>query len=128
MTIKIPRMEFIDALGSVVEVSYSVRRIQPGGPIECSQILPVRVDPQAIDLPEPQISADRTRVTVHYPSMLTGHSVRVRRVGVNNYDSEGQEAETGGGGNVFEIPGAWIAENKGRTVPVNYKVSRRIGG
>lgn len=127
LSFRVPRMEIIDAIGSTVKVGYTVRRTQPSGPIERSRILNLKVDPQAIDLPAPQISIDKTQITIRYPDMLTGHKARVRWLGVVKRDTADQQVQTGVGA-VFQIPSLWVTENSGKTVLINYSVLRNVNG
>lgn len=125
--LEVPRTEVIDAIGSTVKVNYTVRRIQPDGLIERSKTLSLKVDPQIIELPAPQISNDKTQVTVRYPALLTGHIVRLRWLGVIKRDAANQIAQTGHDLS-FQIPPLWITENRGKMVYINYSLSRNING
>ncbi len=53
----------------------------------------------------------------------TGYSVRVRWTGTTTRDTETQ-AVTTGQSNTFDIPTAWITENRGKTVLINYSIVR----
>ncbi|OJA24162.1 hypothetical protein BGV47_31890 [Burkholderia ubonensis] len=90
MTFSVPRMEFIDSIGRTVPVTFSVKR--GSGPIETSGALQLMVEGQRLTLPQPTITADRTKVTVRYTGMAPG------------------------------IPADWIRESRGHTVLVNYAV------
>lgn len=117
----IPRLEVIDNIGRSVEVSYSVKEKGVGETIE-SKKLSLYIDPQAIHpLPAPSYSG--SRVTVNYGGQ-TDYSVRVRWTGVITRDTETQDVTTGQA-NVFIIPGAWITENSGRPVLINYSIVRK---
>ncbi|MBD0686880.1 MULTISPECIES: hypothetical protein [unclassified Pseudomonas] len=119
--VPIPRLEVIDNIGRSVEVSYSVKEKGVGETIE-SKKLSLYIDPQAIHpLPAPSYSG--SRVTVNYGGQ-TGYSVRVRWTGVITRDTETQDVTTGQA-NVFIIPGAWITENSGRPVLINYSIVRK---
>lgn len=119
--IPIPRLEVVDNIGRSVEVGYSVKEKGVGETIE-SQRLTLHIDPQAVHpLPAPSYSA--SKVTVDYNGQ-TGYTVRVRWTGVTTRDTETQDVTTGQA-NVFDIPSAWITENSGKTVLVNYSVVRK---
>ncbi|OJB25011.1 hypothetical protein [Burkholderia ubonensis] len=80
MTFSVPRMEFIDSIGRTVPVTFSVKR--GSGPIETSGALQLMVEGQRLTLPQPTITADRTKVTVRYTGMAPGNQVlHVRWVG-----------------------------------------------
>ncbi|MDR8389449.1 Ig-like domain repeat protein, partial [Pseudomonas sp. JL2] len=119
--IPIPRLEVIDNIGRSVEVGYSVKEKGVGETIE-SDRLTLHIDPQAVHpLPAPSYSA--SKVTVNYGGQ-TGYTVRVRWVGVTTRDTETQDVTTGQA-NVFNIPSAWISENSGKTVLINYSIVRK---
>ncbi|WP_143071666.1 hypothetical protein [Pseudomonas sp. NFACC39-1] len=119
--IPIPRLEVIDNIGRSVEVGYSVKEKGMGETIE-SERLTLHIDPQTVHpLPAPSYSA--SKVTVDYGGQ-TGYTVRARWVGVTTRDTETQDVTTGQA-NVFNIPSAWISENAGKTVLINYSIVRK---
>ncbi|SEO75804.1 hypothetical protein [Pseudomonas sp. NFACC39-1] len=121
--IPIPRLEVIDNVGRSVEVGYSVKEKGVGETIE-SDRLTLHIDPQAIDpLPAPIYVDSNSKVAVLYGGE-TGYTVRVRWTGVVTRDTETQDVKTGFG-NVFDIPSAWITENRGKTVLINYSIVRK---
>lgn len=122
MNFIVPRMEVVDAIGSLVPVSYTVRTF-PSGPLHRSAALPLAVDPQAFVLTPPRLTADQTTVTIRYTGMATGYHARVRITGVVTRYTEWQNLETGVTAE-FLIPQSWIVENKGKTVLINYSVNR----
>ncbi|MHC8342974.1 hypothetical protein [Pseudomonas sp. RT6P73] len=122
MRFKVPRLEVIDAIGTKVPVSYTVRNF-PKGPLHRSKALPLAVDPQAFDLTAPRLTADRTRVTVRYPGMTTGYHARVRITGVETRETAWQELNTDMTAE-FLIPRTWIDENEGKPVLINYSVNQ----
>ncbi|MBV6752182.1 hypothetical protein KV580_17835 [Pseudomonas chlororaphis] len=120
--IPIPRLEVIDNVGRTVEVGYSVKEKGVGDTIE-SERLTLHIDPQAIHpLPAPTYAASTYKVTVNYGGQ-TGYSVRVRWAGTTTRDTETQ-AVTTGQSNTFDIPTAWVTENSGKTVLINYSIVR----
>ena len=122
MDFTVPRLEVVDAIGSTVRVSFTVRRI-PNGPLHRSEALLLAVDPQKFVLTPPRLTPDQTTVTIRYTGMATGYHARVRVAGVVTRKTEWQDLKTGITAE-FSIPAIWIAENKGRTVLINYSVNR----
>jgi len=122
-TIAIPRVEVIDNIGRSVEVGYSVKETPTSETLE-SQKLILHIDPQELTLPAPNYSA--SKVTVDYGGQ-TGYSVRVRWIGVITHDTAAQKV-TAGQPNVFPIDAAWVDENRGKTVLINYTVARTGSG
>lgn len=122
MNFTVPRLEVVDAIGSTVPVSFTVRTF-PNGPLHRSKELPLAVDAQAFVLRPPRITPDQTTVTVRYPAMATGYQARVRVGGVITRRTAWQDMKTGVTAE-FSIPTSWIAENKGKTVLINYSVNR----
>ena len=119
--IPIPRLEVVDNIGRSVEVSYSVKEKGVGETIE-SEKLTLHIDHQAVH-PFPAPSYSASKVTVNYDGQ-TGYSVRVRWAGVTTRDTETQDVKTGEA-NVFDIPSAWISENSGKPVLINYSIVRK---
>ncbi|APD11297.1 hypothetical protein UC34_25330 [Pandoraea vervacti] len=124
MTFDIPRVEVIDAIGATVPVTFSVKR--GNNPIEQSAPLNLQIEGQSLSLPAPAIDAAKTQVTVSFPGAASTHNVQVRWAGVVVRDTERQNVVPGRA-NVFQIPTAWITENAGRTVAVNYAVGTSSG-
>ncbi|KVP13595.1 hypothetical protein WJ85_15170 [Burkholderia ubonensis] len=125
MTFGVPRMEFIDSIGRTVPVTFSVKR--GSGPIETSGALQLVVEGQRLTLPQPTITADRTKVTVRYTGMAPGNQVlHVRWVGpyVRETDDVGVSSTTQ---EEVSIPADWIRESRGHTVLVNYAVGTLWG-
>lgn len=119
---RIPRLEVIDAIGGIATVNYSVRP-KPNEPLLISKSLTLNVDQQMFDLSEPRLSADRKNVTVKFLNMTPGYTVRVRWHGVIVRDTETQPIQNTSS-MTFNIPTAWITENAGKTVLINYSVHR----
>jgi hypothetical protein len=122
MEFLIPRMEVVDSIGSTVPVSFTVRTF-PSGPLHRSDPLRLDVDAQAFVLPPLRITSDQSTVTVRYPAMATGYHARVRLDGVSTRYTQWQDMKTGVTAE-FSILESWIAENKGKTVLINYSVNR----
>jgi hypothetical protein len=122
LNFKIPRLEVIDSIGSLVTCNYSVR-VTPGAPLIISKSLSLTIDPQNFDLSEPRLSADRRTVTVKFLNMTPGYTVRIRWHGVVIRDTETQPIQDTSS-MAFDIPASWITENAGKTVPINYSVHR----
>lgn len=122
----IPRLEVIDSIDSQVAVNYSVRTTI-GSPIIISHALTLRIDPQSFDLVEPRISPDRKTVTVKFLNMRAGYTVRVRWHGTVVQDTETQPIVNDASMS-FAIPPAWVSENTGKPVIINYSVYRSGSG
>lgn len=122
LNFKIPRLEVIDSIDSLVTVNYSVR-LNPGVPLIISKSLSLNVDEQVFDLPEPRLSVDRNKVTVKFLNMTPGYTIRIRWHGVVIRDTESQPIQNSSS-MAFDIPANWIKENTGKTVLINYSVRR----
>ncbi|WP_448092190.1 hypothetical protein [Pseudomonas lini] len=122
MNFNVPRLEVIDAIGTKVPVEYTVRNF-PNGPLHRSRVLPLAVDPQALDLTPPRLTTDRTRVTVRFPGMAAGYHARVRITGVATRETDWQELKADVTAE-FRIPRTWIDENEGKDVLFNYSIHR----
>jgi len=122
LNFKIPRLEVIDSIDSLVTVNYSVR-LNPGVPLIISKSLSLNVDEQVFDLPEPRLSADRQKVTVKFLNITPGYTIRIRWHGVVIRDTESQAIQNSSS-MAFDIPANWIKENTGKTVLINYSVRR----
>ncbi|MPQ66169.1 hypothetical protein [Pseudomonas sp. MWU12-2319] len=116
--IPIPRMEVIDNIGRTVDVGYSVKEKGTGDTIE-SEKLTLHIDPQAVTLPPPTYSGSTVLVNVGQ----AGYTVGVRWVGVTTHDTAVQNVVVGQV-NTFAIDNAWITENRGKTVLINYSIKR----
>ncbi|WP_156334323.1 hypothetical protein [Pseudomonas thivervalensis] len=119
--IAIPRLEVVDNIGRSVEVGYSIKEKGVGETIESAR-LTLHIDPQAVD-PLLAPSYSNSKVSVNYGGE-TGYTVRVRWVGVTTHDTESQDV-TSGQANVFDIPNAWVSENSGKPVLINYSIVRK---
>ncbi|WP_095092409.1 hypothetical protein [Pseudomonas sp. Irchel 3A5] len=117
----IPRDEVIDSIGSTVSVSYTVV-LSTGAPQLPSKILPLRILPQALSLVAPTINAANTTVSVAYGASLTTHTIVVRWKGVIEHRTAIQHPPSNGGTTQFTIPAAWVTENRGKEVLINYSV------
>ncbi|MHB2059408.1 hypothetical protein [Pseudomonas sp. SC3(2021)] len=122
LNFRIPRLEVIDSIGSLVTVNYGVR-MSPGAPLIISKSLSLNVDQQMFDLSEPRLSGDRKNVTVKFLNMTSPYSIRVRWHGVVVRDTESQPIQNSSS-MAFSIPAGWITENAGKVVLINYSVHR----
>ncbi|AOJ03751.1 hypothetical protein WS70_17605 [Burkholderia mayonis] len=120
MDFRIPRMEVIDAIGRDARISYSVQQ-RLGGPVHPSDTLILHVEGQSLTLPAPTLDGARTQVTVLYSGMEDDQTVRVRWDGVVTRHTEIQRVVKGQP-SVFDIPAAWVTENSGSRVLINYSV------
>ena len=116
----IPRSEVIDNIGRSVNVSYSIKE-NGIGESKGSDTLLLNIDPQAVHpLPPPSYSASQVSVTY---AGQTGDTVKVRWIGTTTRETTTQNV-TPGQSNTFAIPAAWITENKGKIVLINYSIKR----
>lgn len=115
--VQIPRVEVIDNIGLTVPVNYSVKKDGSDETLE-SAVLFLSIDAQALTLQAPSYSAGT--VTVNSPA-ATGSTVRVRAVGETTLETANQTV-TASKPNLFVLDPDWIANNKGRTVLINYSV------
>lgn len=116
----VPRLEVIDAIGRSVEVRYLVN----GTP---SPTLVLDIDRQGMEMPpprfNPQPGRDSDAVSILSPDQQTGHTGRVRWQGVRKYDTDERHL-TRGEVEYFQIPRAYVEENRGKEVLVNYTIYR----
>lgn len=116
----IPRSEVIDNIGRSVNVSYSIKE-NGIGEFQGSDTLILNIDPQAVHpLPPPSYSASQVSVTY---AGQTGDTVKVRWQGTTTRETTTQNV-TPGQSNTFAIPAAWITENSGKIVLINYSIKR----
>lgn len=116
----VPRLEVIDAIGRSVQVRYLVN----GTP---SPTLVLNIDSQGMEMPpprfNPQPGRDSDAVSILSPDQQTGHTGRVRWQGVREYDTDERHL-TRGKVEYFQIPRAYVEENRGKEVLVNYTIYR----
>lgn len=120
MTFKVPRLEVIDAIGYPVKIHYIVN-----GTI-ASDTYTLNIDDQGMRMPPPQFrdqGGGSYAVSIYSPDQQTGHTGRVRWSGAVTRDSEEQHLEYGKP-EFFQIPAAWIDENRGREVLINFTIYR----
>lgn len=120
MSFVISKYEVIDAIGSSINIWYTVKR-PPSPTTHTSRIKQISVLPQDLDLSAPTINSSNTNVRVIRGNLHTGYTVQVRWIGVTTHDTEtkvlASEAELD-----FTIPTAWANENMGKEVRINYSV------
>ncbi|HEX8540655.1 MAG TPA: hypothetical protein VF671_03025 [Pseudomonas sp.] len=121
---RIPRLEVVDVIGRAASIDYTVT-LGNGTVVGPSVVLPLKVDAQPLDLVPPTITSDNRIVTVLYPGMNTPQTGRARWSGVVAHDTGEQNLDTRPEN--FDIPSAWISENSGREVLINYTVYRNDG-
>ncbi|MFQ6572827.1 hypothetical protein [Pseudomonas sp. UM16] len=116
---EVPRLEVIDAIGTEVKVRYTVNGTIP------SPAFPLIIDSQGMVMPPPHYfdRGDRYEVSILSPDQQDRHTGRVRWNGVVARDSGEQDLQK----NVieyFQIPKAWVTENQGQEVLINYSIYR----
>ncbi|ODP32514.1 hypothetical protein A9762_22420 [Pandoraea sp. ISTKB] len=124
MTFEVPRVEVIDAIGSTVPVTFSVKR--GNAPIEQSAPLNLEVERQSLTLPAPTFNGASRELSVSFAGGQNGQLVRVRWSGVVVRDTTPQNVVPGQT-NRFAIPENWVTENAGKTVNVNYSIGTQAG-
>ncbi|WP_095092408.1 hypothetical protein [Pseudomonas sp. Irchel 3A5] len=125
----IPRDEVIDSIGMSVNVNYSVveNPDNPHSPLLPSKALVLAVEPHGLNLLAPTITSDYRTVRVNYDSQ-SNDTVAVRWKGRFEHFTEIKNPPVGGGIISFTIPSAWITENRGTKVLINYSVGRGDAG
>ncbi|MFJ2713142.1 hypothetical protein ACIOZM_19920 [Pseudomonas sp. NPDC087346] len=122
MQFLIPRMEVVDAIGSAVNISFTLRTF-PAGPLHRSVVFKLTIEPQQFVLTPPRLTPDQRTITVRYTGMVTGYHARVRIVGVSKEDTPWMNLTTGVTAE-FAVPPEWITANKGKAVLFNYCINR----
>lgn len=120
ITFKVPRLEVLDAIGYSVKIHYIVNDTIPSAPYT------LNIDSQGMSMPPPQFfdqGGGSYAVSIYSPDQQTDHTGRVRWTGVITRDSAEQHLQTGEV-EYFQIPTAWINENRGREVLINYTIYR----
>lgn len=120
---QVPRMELIDSIGQTVPVNYTVLR-SGGASRESSDVLSLVVARQPILLEPPSYAAASRTVTVRYAQAAANHTVKVRWDGVQLRETDIKLVNPNG--TEFVINQAWVTENAGKTVLVNYSIYRQL--
>lgn len=123
LTFQVPRMELIDSIGQTVPLDYTVIRGGVGSR-EFSEVLSLVVARQPILLGPPTYTAASRTLTVRYAQAAANHTVKVRWDGAVLRETDTQLVNPNG--NPFVIDQAWVTENAGKTVLVNYSISRQL--
>ena len=122
--VSIPRAEVIDNIGRSVNVSYSVKANGVGESHNSASLI-LYIDPQAVDpLPPPTYSASVVSATY---AGEAGDTIKLRWAGTTTHDTATQTVIPGKP-NTFSIPSAWITENSGKKVFINYSIKRSSTG
>lgn len=129
LTFRVPRLEVVDSIGSLMTFYYTVRL--PGtSDDKRSRSLGVNVTSQPLHLPQPTLipgnpnpnpTPDIVRVT--YPELVGTYRVRVRLYGVVVRDTDEIYIDRPNQMNI-EIPRNWLTENQGREVIFNYTLRK----
>jgi hypothetical protein len=115
----------VDNIGLITPITYKVRPVGETG-YETSDALNLRIESQPIPLPEPRINSENSVVTLQYPDMSPGHTGRVRWIGIASHDTPVQLLDTRP--EEYDIPLAWVNENRGKQVLINYTVQLSSDG
>ncbi|MHA6161141.1 hypothetical protein ACX3X6_09580 [Pseudomonas sichuanensis] len=119
----IPRLEVVDAIGSSMSVRYTVNNTF------LSPMFQLIIDGQGMNMPPPQfntLGGGRYSVSLLSPDQQVGHTGRVRCSGSTVHDSQNQQLEPSRRED-FDIPAAWVNQNAGRDVLINYSIYRGNG-
>ncbi|MEO6676930.1 MAG: hypothetical protein ABIO21_06095 [Pseudomonas sp.] len=119
---RLPRLEVVDSIGSLMTFYYTVRL--PGTTEELeSDSLGVRVTAQPLHLPEPTLNAAKDNARVYYPTLVGEYRVRLRLYGIVVRDSAEIYISNPGYTNI-PIPSSWLTENRNRDVIFNYTLRK----
>ncbi|MEX1827188.1 hypothetical protein [Luteibacter sp. CQ10] len=123
-TFTIPRSEVLDVIGGEATIRYYVRK-SADGPWSLSEAFRLKVQAQPIALSAPTFERTPTgwTVTVTAPPLASGDAVSARVAGVADRDTSPQASMTGDTLDLL-IPDAWLTENAGQAIYVNYSVVR----
>lgn len=117
----VPRLEVLDAIGRSVQVRYIVNGLTS------SRTFVLNIDAQGMETPPPRYSPqpgrDSDAVSILSPDQQSGHTGRVRWHGVRVFDTDERHLRQGEV-EWFQIPRAYVEENRGREVLVNYTIYR----
>lgn len=122
LSLRIPRTEVIDTIGSTARVTFSIRH--GNGHVQVSRTAIVEVEAQPLELPAPTLSDDHTQVLVRFPAMNTEYHANVRLQGATTLDLPRQDVVSKDA-IAFRIPDAWLAANRGRDILVTYAVASK---
>lgn len=126
LTFRVPRLEVVDSIGSLITFYYTVRLPGTSDDKE-SQSLGVNVTAQPLHLPEPTLNAGRNNARVYYPTLMGEYRARLRLYGVAIRDSAeiyiNQPSYTD-----IPIPSTWLTENMNKDVIFNYTLRKTGAG
>lgn len=116
---QVPRNEVVDCIGTGAEVYYTVRA--PGTTTDIpSRDLDITVTPQKYTLREPTLDGSKTNLRAYHPALLTAHTARMALFGVTARYGEEIRITAGTSQTDLSVPPAWIAENRGKPIMVNW--------
>ena len=121
----VPRREFLDAIGSTVKLSFSVRK-KAKEEMQSSKIFRLSVEKQSLDLPAPTLDMASTQLTVKFKEMTIHDRISIRFEGINQHDPARINGNSDGRVN-FTVPATWINENAGREIYITYAVGNDRG-
>jgi hypothetical protein len=116
----IPRMELMDAIGNTINLSFQVRKAGKERS-QRSEIFPLKVENQPLQLPAPLFSREQKQITVSYNGMSTHDRISIRIEGVKHHDSS-LIAGMDSGEVMYNVPEEWLKENKGKNIYITYAV------
>ena len=119
---RVPRLEVVDSIGSLMTFYYTVRLPGTSEDLE-SRSLGVNVTAQPLHLPEPTLNAAKDNARVYYPTLVGEYRVRLRLYGIVVRDSAEIYIDRLGYMDI-PIPSSWITENRNRDVIFNYTLRK----
>jgi hypothetical protein len=127
LNFRVPRNEVVDCIGTGAEISYTVRL--PGTATEVlSKKLDITVTPQKYTLREPTLNGSKTNLRAYHPALSTPHTARVALFGVTTHYGEEIPIAAGTSQTDLAVPPAWIAENQGSPIMVNWTLRETGAG
>lgn len=119
LNFQVPRNEVVDCIGTGAEVRYTVRL--PGTATDIpSRDLDITVTPQKHALREPTLDGSKTNLRAYHPVLSTPHTARMALFGVTARYGDEIRITAGTSQTDLAVPPAWIAENRGRPIMVNW--------
>ncbi|MBC3375719.1 hypothetical protein HU762_17340 [Pseudomonas sp. SWRI92] len=119
LNFQVPRNEVVDCIGTGAEIRYTVRL--PGTAADIpSKGLDIKVTPQKYALREPTLNDSKTNLRAYHPALFTPHTARAALFGVTTRYGEEIRITAGTSQTDLAVPPAWIAENRGRPIMVNW--------
>ncbi|WP_340612060.1 hypothetical protein [Xenorhabdus bharatensis] len=130
LTFYIPRMQFLDGIGSTVQIWFTVKDPNDNDYSGKSETFFLTIEKQRLNLPAPRLfyRGDGTiHVIIKYDGMSPPDSVEVRAVGVTTTQSPYKPVDDPQQMGV-KLKESWVNENRGKIVFIDYAVGSMIPG